>query len=409
MRILGKNDGREGVFVPSMNDVLNLVEHLQNSKIRVQANRCVVVRNRNASCRRCAEVCPTECIEYVENEPRITPDRCIGCGTCAAACPTEAIEPRDPNDAEFRKACFAAMTAADGHAVIACSRLLAAAEGRYDATKVVGASCLGRTNVSLLMELAAAGAKRITLVEGRCGECPHAKGLEAARAVVAETAQLLETWGSDTQVVLAEKLPGATRAAAAASHDESKRRFFTDMRREAKAAAAVTADYAVKETFNLEEPPKHQKVADNGAIPYVDTPRRDRLRTALGVLGKPADVLLETGLWGHLEIDPDKCRGCRICATFCPTGAIERFGEEPPARGGLSYGRTRKDEGDDKPFGVTHTPGRCVQCRMCEDVCIAKALELVPEVFATDLIDDNAYDRFEMKKPSVKGGLSFLK
>ena len=69
---------------------LGLLEKLQSADITVHQNRCAVVRNRNATCMKCAEVCTSGCISYNDNELIISPEKCIGCGTCAIVCPYNA-------------------------------------------------------------------------------------------------------------------------------------------------------------------------------------------------------------------------------------------------------------------------------------------------------------------------------
>ena len=70
---------------------LGLLEQLQSADITVHQGRCAVVRNRNATCMKCADVCTSGCISYDDNELVIEPERCIGCGTCARACPLDNI------------------------------------------------------------------------------------------------------------------------------------------------------------------------------------------------------------------------------------------------------------------------------------------------------------------------------
>ena len=93
---------------------LGLLEQLQSADITVHQGRCAVVRNRNATCMKCADVCTSGCISYDDNELVIEPERCIGCGTCATVCPTCALEAHRPNDAELLQACRAAADVADG-------------------------------------------------------------------------------------------------------------------------------------------------------------------------------------------------------------------------------------------------------------------------------------------------------
>ncbi len=72
-------------------------------------------------------------------------------------------------------------------------------------------------------------------------------------------------------------------------------------------------------------------------------------------------------------IDGTKCVSCRMCATFCPTGAIAKFDDA------------------DGTLGVTHTPGDCVKCGSCRDVCPADAITLLDAVPASWLTGGNRH------------------
>ncbi|MEE0226708.1 4Fe-4S binding protein, partial [Senegalimassilia anaerobia] len=212
--------------MPSAKNFLGLLEKLQSADIAVHQNRCAVVRNRNATCMKCAEVCTSGCISYNDNELIISPEKCIGCGTCATVCPTCALEAHRPNDAELLHRCIQAMRAADGEVVIACEQIVNAAEGLLDLEKVVPVTCLGRVEESLLVTLAVAGAKHVSLVEGKCASCEHATGFHMAEQVRDTANTLLETWNSDTRVDLTSKFPHQVRLEGKSSFDAGKRRFF---------------------------------------------------------------------------------------------------------------------------------------------------------------------------------------
>ncbi|MCI8366644.1 MAG: 4Fe-4S binding protein [Eggerthellaceae bacterium] len=362
-----------------MSNLMELFERLESQNISVHQNRCVAVRNRNASCMRCAEACTSGCISYDDNTIIIAPEKCVGCGTCATVCPTCAIEAHKPGDAELLRDCIDAMNAADGEVVIACERMLGAASGLYDPTKVVSVTCLGRVEESLLVTLAEMGAKRLTLVQGDCEGCELVLGLETAELVRDTANVLLETWNSPVRVRITAKLPGFVRKGDDAEFDAARREFFTSMKEEATSVASIVAEESINDALKIErkEPPKYLKVMEDGTLPHFIPDRRERLLDALAALGEPQDVMIDTRLWGHVVIDPEKCTSCQMCATFCPTGAI------------------RKWQGEDGTFGVDHYPGDCVKCRCCEDICRTNALWLSDEVFAVDLLS-GAVDRYEM-------------
>lgn len=402
-----------------MDNILGLFEKLESQSLAVQPSRCVVVRNRNASCRRCAEACPTGAILVEGNDLAVAPERCVGCGTCATVCPTAALESKKPDDKELLRAAVAAMQANDGAAVIMDAAMQAAAEGKYDPAKVVVVKSLGRVDESLIAVLAAGGATSVALVGGPVEgsvadagageEATEESGAEdagaaenagavgaapdrAAQLVRDTAALLLETWGSDVSVKLTTKLPRSVRRSEPAEFDTGRRGFFSSMRDEARAAAAITAEHVVREKLGAEEleGPKFAKVSDDGTLPHFLPERRGRLLLALSNLGEPEDVMIDTRLFGHVVIDPEKCTSCQMCATFCPTEAIRKFGDATTA---AETGR---------PFGIDHYTGRCVQCHCCEDICPTGALTLSTNVFATDVTKRGRSERIPMKPRTRK-------
>lgn len=387
-----------------MDNILGLFEKLESQSLAVQPSRCVVVRNRNASCRRCAEACPTGAILVEGNDLAVAPERCIGCGTCATVCPTAALESKKPDDKELLRAAVAAMQANDGAAVIMDAAMQAAAEGKYDPAKVAVVKSLGRVDESFIAVLVAGGATSVALVAGPAeGKTAEGNAEEAEAAEIAETvgaapdraaqlvrdtaALLLETWGSDVSVKLTTKLPRSVRLAEPAEFDTGRRGFFSSMRDEARAAAAITAEHVVREKLGADEPeePKFAKVTEDGTLPHFLPERRGRLLLALSNLGEPEDIMIDTRLFGHVIIDPEKCTSCQMCATFCPTEAIRKFGDAA----------TAAETG--KPFGIDHYTGRCVQCHCCEDICPTNALTLSTDVFATDVTKRGRSERIEMR------------
>ena len=119
---------------------------------------------------------------------------------------------------------------------------------------------------------------------------------------------------------------------------------------------------------------------DDGTLPHFIPDRRERLLDNLAALGEPEGGLLTGRLWGHVEIDTKACISCRMCATFCPTGALRKFDDE------------------DGTLGLDHFPVDCVRCRCCEDICPEHAITVFSEALAEDLLQGVA-ERTVLRPP----------
>lgn len=365
-----------------MSDVLNFLARLEAAPLAVEQRRCVRVRNRNAKCMRCLESCAGGCIGYEDNEITVDPTKCIGCGTCATVCPTDAIHPKKPTDAELAQQCLDAARANSGRVVIACKNMLDRADGLYDRSKVVRVPCLGRVDESLVLHLAVCGAQSIRLVRDACDECAHKKGSVACQHVCASANELLEAWNAPQRVSTSQKLPGSVRAREL-GYDQSRRAFFATVREGTADAASAAVDTVCEDKLGM-APPKEDRfvhVDSRGTLPHEVSQRRKTIIGALDVLesryGAPLDTMIDTRLWGEVLINTDECRGCRMCATFCPTGANFKF-------------QTKSGS-----VGVKHRVLQCANCRLCLDICPDKALQLSEEVFARD-ISDGVTERYLM-------------
>ncbi|MDR1712739.1 MAG: 4Fe-4S binding protein [Coriobacteriales bacterium] len=373
--------------MPALKNMLGLLEQLQSEYITVHQHRCVVVRNRNASCRRCADACTSTAIALADGEISISPERCVGCGTCATVCPTGALSATHPNDAELLKGCLAVLTAADNDMIIACEQVLAVDSEAFDPEKLAAVVCLGRVDESLLCALATAGATSIHLVCGDCEACELKVGRQTAELVQQTTNTLLQAWGQDLRIELTDTLPEQATAGSGPGYDASRRAFFANFGRQAREVAASAATSALEEQLGAEKPPepKFLKVMSDGTLPHFVPDRRERLLDYLTAMGQPKTETIVTRLWGHVLIDLRICSACQMCATFCPTAAITKLIDE------------------DGSVTLEHYPGDCVKCRCCEDICPTDALTLDDAVAAHALLDGTV-ESYELQLPEVKAG-----
>ncbi len=367
--------------------VLGVIERIASPDITVNQERCVVVRNRNSSCRTCADACTSGAISCVGDELVVDPSLCIGCGTCATVCPTCALDVCNPNDAELFARALEAAQATDGRPVIACSQYLSTCHGAYARKGVIEVGCVGRIEETFLCGLIANGVRSVTLMDSLCPVCPHRSGNVVAHVTSDTAISLLSACGlHDVDIGFAEQFPehvklcGMDGGSVQKSPWRGCARQTKEGLRSTLQVAATTMDKTAP-SHGAEAPegeaPRYLHVMEDGTLAHFIPTRRERLLDWLSLLGYPERSAMATRLWGSIEIDAKACSSCRMCATFCPTGAIVKFDD------------------DDGTFGIEHYPADCVHCGLCRDICPTGAIVLTNEVPAIALDQGLSY-RHEM-------------
>ena len=413
--------------------VTRALQALQSDHVHVRQERCLLVRNRNAECLRCAQACTSGCISYNEQTKMLDIDqaRCVGCGTCATACPTCALEARDPNDTELLACLQGALNASVSKRIaIACEKA-----GIPQDECTIRLTCLGRIDESALLQLAAWGARDVALICGPCNACEHKPGRAVVKEVCESANTLLGLWGSAMHVELKEVGPAAeptglpaqeTRADRTATHgkiaqvDQQIQTACADRTATQSAIeqvnqliqsagtgkvaehdtatrdgdrpnlSAEASDDKAAATDQVDRPLRRLKVMADGTLPHFVPDRRERLLDALADLGEgPTDsqAMARTRLWGHVVINTDKCTSCRMCATFCPTGAIVKF------------------DTPDGTFGIDHYAADCVKCLCCQTICRSQAI-VVEDTVPANVLVNAVPERHIMRPVRVpKGGV----
>ena len=367
-------------------NIIDKLVPLDGHALKVQQLRCARVRNRHVECLRCAEACTSGAIAVTDGHLEVEVAKCVGCGTCATVCPTGALEARNPVDAELEGEC--ARSAVAGEVVFMCSQAAEALSGIVEEGRVARVVCAGRIDETLLASLAARDMKRIDIVCGRCNACEQRHGLATAE-LVAETARtLFRTWGADVELQVGSAPPERALAfghTLKEAREVLNRHFASqvacppvntddDLARMAEARKARESESGG--TFA-----KEMHVMADGTLAHFVPERRERLLEHLGTLGEPADETLDVRLWGKVAIDTSKCESCLMCATFCPTGALQKFAD------------------DDGKFGVVHRPEMCVKCRSCENICHVGAITVSDEVGARELADGTSERHYMAPRP----------
>lgn len=365
--------------MPNLNDIMEMMNALETKAIITAPTRCVAVRNRHSSCRKCADVCLADCITIDKNELEIDAGACVACGACVAVCPTQALISVDPMEEELAAAVADTTRATDGVTVIACARKAARQTGDPDKYSVV--PCLARMDEMLLVELAARGIRDIHLVDGTCRTCKYRAVVPAIDDTVASARELLATVGSDAVITRSDDFPpGAKVADLHKAVGAARREFFTSTGHYAKDVAKSAAEKVVNDKLRQlklqkEEQSLREKLgvkAGAGKMPTIEASRNLAILDAMTRIGEPVEPEMFTRIFGDIQIDPEVCNGCNMCVMFCPTDALRKSLDKHP---------------DETRAYVEFSMADCTQCNLCADACLKKCIEIIPVVGTEELFD----------------------
>lgn len=365
--------------MPNLNDIMEMMNALETKAIITAPTRCVAVRNRHSSCRKCADVCLADCITIDKNELEIDAGACVACGACVAVCPTQALISVDPMEEELAAAVADTTRATDGVTVIACAHKAARQTGDPDKYSVV--PCLARMDEMLLVELAARGIRDIHLVDGTCRTCKYRAAVPAIDDTVASARELLATVGSDAVITRSDDFPPEAKVADLhKAVGAARREFFTSTGHYAKDVAKSAAEKVVNDKLRQlklqkEEQSLREKLgvkAGAGKMPTIEASRNLAILDAMTRIGEPVEPEMFTRIFGDIQIDPEVCNGCNMCVMFCPTDALRKSLDKHP---------------DETRAYVEFSMADCTQCNLCADACLKKCIEIIPVVGTEELFD----------------------
>ena len=271
-----------------------------------------------ADCRLCEAECPVAAIVPADRDISLG-DACIGCGRCTAICPTGALH-GPHNDIEALTQRTSRMVPLHAE----CERVPAA----LHAPNTVVTPCLGALGANELLALQErCGASPLTLVDRQwCSSCPA--GGDAAPPGAAGRSQVtslfMEMGFSHRAPVVVIRPPGGRKRDDDATRKRSRRAF---LRRLSPAVAA--------------------------SAPKPD--RGSRRRDLVAVLRRIGGRSLPSSAFPVVRIS-DACADHRLCASICPTGALEAY--------------------VDDRIGIAFAPDRCIACGACAAICPEQAVSL---------------------------------
>lgn len=389
--------------MPSVADVMGYADSLRISPIAIDEDKCVAVRNRNATCRKCQEACFARALTVDRNEVKLDPSACVDCGACAAICPTSAISMVDPLPAKVLADAIASSDRSSGMCVLACAR--AAAQHVADPDLFVEVPCLAHISDAVLMQVAAAGFDDIVLVDHDCQTCRYGAVCPIIDGSVACATDLLEAAGAQVIVTRASSFPEEVILKRRADvRGEDRRGIILKTGSYMKRVAGNVAQKTIEDKLGTVRKPRTLKdrlgAGKSGRMPTFQPDANFVLLECLErVCPDPAhlcssDETACTKRFGHLEVDADACSGCGLCVLFCPTGALSHSEFETPPREDRKY--------------LEFSAEACLQCGMCADVCIRRCLQVDGCVQLKDLFDLEPA-LIEISKPQERASLFDLK
>lgn len=389
-----------------MPNLIDIAQRLaeQPAVALLHEERCLPERDLGSSCARCAEACPVDAIAVgaargegdasataygsVTKDgptgPRIEDEACVRCGRCITACPTAAllaIAPLDDDallDASAQAGAAARANAAEGAAQeeeapedaepscagFVCERAVRGG-ARIDAERTVTLPCLAWVDEALIVHMACAGAQRIALLTAPCASCEHAAAVDALPQAADAAQRILDTWQLDAVVSIVDAVDDVAAPDDEDAAGEVSRRGLFSQARSALVEAATDAASAQIDAL------VGRRAADVPA-PEPDR-RRWQLLDDLHAAGLPSgDAVVPRALAPRVDIDPERCSGCALCAGFCPTQALRKAGKAAGGRTLLEF-----------------DAALCRDCGTCTDTCRYVAISreetlTVSELFALE-------------------------
>ncbi|MDR7522892.1 MAG: 4Fe-4S binding protein [Armatimonadota bacterium] len=288
---------------------------------RIEAGRCRAV----FGCRLCADACPHGAIQFQDGRPAVQGDRCTGCGGCVGACPVEAMmhPPTDPAAIEVELHSLFQRLPRPRLVAFRCQDSRMPLPAPY---VEIPLRCAVAVSAAHLLSAFLHGADGVAVVLGSGrGACQHSRASLERRHAAWQT--LLCAVGIDPgRVTVVDSLDALCSFAG-----------ITDA---------------------MQSPVSE---ADRPRRPVGAGTLKSRVAALLEIRGPGSPVEDARAPLGLVECDRQRCTVCGVCATICPTGALQC--RQTLARTTLLFDHAL-----------------CVACRRCEDACPERALRVRPGI-----------------------------
>lgn len=316
-------------------DALKKISASQLSEIVVHPERCTdLCYKAKKLCSVCQQNCVTEAIK-IDGDVEIDWSKCIHCGVCAAICPTEVFEIQAPSDNMILNSIGEALE--NELVVIECNFVNGRFQGKEKHAGSKGRKmtvpCVGRFSETFLLQSILAGGDKVEFV--KCtSDCVFSQGLSVVEEMGRRTEYLLKIFRTS-------------------AWKDKQKAENVDSVSERRRLLRETGVKAMEILFS-------QSAQGEGYSPIRGkTPPHRAELIELAKMHTSPSILIERERmpFGNIKIDTGKCRLHGICASVCPTDALQFLDN---------------NQGKELSFML----GMCVGCEACVRVCPEKALKM---------------------------------
>lgn len=337
---------------------------INNHNILIETSLCTRFRTPKSDCSLCADACPANAINILDGGAEIS-GGCIDCGVCYSACPNGAFRIEERSDERIIE-----------EISLPSHSLLRISCERGDASSDIIVPCLSRLTEVLLLEPMLRGASGIEIAKPSCEGCRLVKAAFHLDTVIHRTHYLYDMLGIARDRISVKKIP-LSALVKAPEKAVSRREFFGSFR--AKAAGIAVAAIPDIDGSVAGKTEIFRNAIENRRENHKRSMLIERiLEVGAKAGGNQTAVPSEDSIIADIEVGPG-CAACGVCASLCPTGAINLQWTE-------------------KIFSLGFSPSLCTNCRICEKTCMQKAISIKETVSLSLLLAQKKMVLFEAER-----------
>ena len=320
-------------------DAIRKISSSQLNEITVVSDRCIDVSCKAKKiCSICQDNCIVDAINIGEGV-EIDWDKCIKCGICASVCPTEVFKIQAPSNNKILRSI--AVSPKDENIIIECDFVNKSFQGKekrqsYSGRKII-VPCIGRFSETFLLLSTLSGGDKVEYVDCT-SDCSFSVGKEVIDKM---------WWRTENLFKIFEKKPIENKDIHSNNKYQSGRRKLL----------RKTGSQAIELLLSQ----KDQATGLSNA--NIKTPPQRAELLQLIEMYSPPTVLIDRKEmpFSNIKLSPEKCRLSGICASVCPTDALQFL---------------ENNQGKELSFKM----GLCVGCEACVYICPEEALEIDKEI-----------------------------